>query len=119
MLYTPLLMLITFLVVQFGLAYLGNQVAAAAAREGSRIARVGGGTPASLAAGEARARTIVATIGHGLCTLDGPPTARLVNGGEDVQFVVRANAEQVIPRFTFGIDHTVTGPVERFRADTP
>ncbi|RIQ13698.1 TadE/TadG family type IV pilus assembly protein, partial [Jiangella rhizosphaerae] len=50
--YTPIMFLIIFIIVQFTLTWHGNQIAAAAAREAARTARVGGGTPAALAAAE-------------------------------------------------------------------
>jgi hypothetical protein len=117
-LYTPLLMLITFLVVQLSLAYLGNQVASAAAREGARVARVGGGTPGACAAGRAKAAEMVATVGKGLLLPTGPPTVEAVGGGR-VRAVVRGRPQQVIPFVSFPIEQVVQGPVEEFVPDTP
>lgn len=117
-LYTPLLMLITFLVVQLSLAYLGNQVASAAAREGARVARVGGGTPQACAAGRTKAAEMVATVGKGLLLPTGPPTVEVV-GGNQVRAVVRGRPQQVIPFVGFPIEQVVQGPVEEFVPDTP
>jgi hypothetical protein len=117
-LYTPLLMLITFLVIQLSLAYLGNQVASAAAREGARVARVGGGTPQACAAGQAKATEMVATVGKGLLSLTGPPIVEAI-GGDQVRAVVRGQPEQVIPFVSFPIEQVVQGPIERFVPDTP
>jgi Flp pilus assembly protein TadG len=116
-LYTPLLMTLTFLVVQFSMVYLGNQVAQSAAREGARVARVGGGTPAALAQGQARAQQIVTTSGRGLLVLDGAPTITRV--GDTVRAVVDGTPAQVVPFINLTVHQVVQGPVERFVADTP
>src|SRR6266511_2499219 len=57
---TPLLLLLVLLVVQFALWQHGLHVATAAAEEGERAARLEGGTAA---AGAARARQFLATLG--------------------------------------------------------
>lgn len=117
MIYMPLLLTITFIVLQFALAYLGNQVASAAAREGARTARIGGGDPAALAAGQAKAVQMVDTTGKGLLVLDGQPTVVAVNGGTEVSITVRGYPQHVIPFVSFPIEQTVQGPVERFTPD--
>ncbi|MGL5857627.1 MAG: TadE family protein [Angustibacter sp.] len=117
-LYTPLLMLLTFLVVQMSLAYLGNQVASAAAREGARVARVGGGTPQACAAGEAKARSIIDSVGRGLLRTTTPPSVRPV-GADQVRAQVRGVPQYLIPFVDFEVEQVVQGPVERFVPDTP
>ncbi len=115
-LYTPLLMLMTFLVIQFSLGYLGNQVASAAAREAARVARIGGGSPAAIAEGQQKATDMAQTVGHGLFTLDQPPVIDVV-GGDQVRATVTGRAEQVIPFIEFPIKQVVQGPIEQFTPD--
>jgi TadE-like protein len=113
-LYTPILMLLIFLVVQFSVAYLGNQVASAAAREGARVARIGGGSPASVAEAQVKSEKMVKTVGRGLFILDEPPIIEVVSGGTDVRATVKGQAQQVIPFIEFPIEQVVQGPIERF-----
>ncbi len=113
-LYTPILMLLIFLVVQFSVAYLGNQVASAAAREGARVARIGGGSPAAITEAQEKSDKMVQTVGRGLFVLDERPTIEVVSGGEDVRATVKGQAQQVIPFIEFPIKQVVQGPIERF-----
>ncbi len=116
-LYTPLLMLMTFMVIQFSLAYLGNQVAAAAAREGARVARAGGGTPQALVQGQEKAVDMVETAGKGLLILSSPPKIEAINGNTQVRATILGNPQHVIPLIDFPIKQVVQGPVEEFVPD--
>jgi hypothetical protein len=115
--YTPLLIFITFLILQSALAFLGNQAASAAAREGARVARAGGGNAAALRAGQTKSVEMVNTLGKGLLELSGPPTVTALNGGTEVSVTVRGTPQHVIPFVSFPIEQTVQGPVERFTPD--
>ena len=117
-LYMPLLLLCIFAVVQFSLAYLGDRAAQAAAREASRVARVGGGTPQALAAARARGAVYAATVGKGV--LLNPQVQVVVVGPDQVRATVVGTAIQVAPGVPMPrITQTVQGPVEIFRPDTP
>lgn len=113
--YTPVLMLVTLLIVQFGLSWYGDSVAGATAREAARVARTGDGGPASLAAAEARGTQYAALIGgEGLTrvTVD----AVLVDD-DTVAVTVRGRAVQVVPGYSPWLEARVQGPLETFRAD--
>jgi Flp pilus assembly protein TadG len=114
-LYTPLIFFTIFVIVQFGLLYLGNQAASAAAREAARAARNGGGDAAALDAAAHSAQT----IGRGVFT----PTDVAIeplNGGTTVKVTVRGHGMQIVPGVPLpDIVQVVQGPMEEFRADTP
>jgi len=114
-LYTPMLMLVIFLIIQFALSWYGNEVAGSAAREAARVARVGGGTPAALAAAEKRGREYATAVGgNGLeeVTVD---VVRLP--GDTVRATVSGRSQEIVRGFAPKVSASVEGPVEQFRAD--
>jgi Flp pilus assembly protein TadG len=114
-LYMPLLFFAIFATVQFGLMFLGNQAASAAAREAARVARVGG----SANDAQLRGQQYLATVGKGIAepllvevTFLGPV------GDQEVRAVVRARGLQVVPGLPAPVlEQVVQGPVEGFRVD--
>jgi len=113
--YTPVLMLVTFLIVQFALSWYGNDVAGATAREAARVARTGGGTPEALAAAEARGVQYATAVGgEGLTDV----TVDLVLvDAQTVRATVRGRAVELVPGFVPHVEAHVEGQVESFRAD--
>ncbi|WP_225224571.1 TadE/TadG family type IV pilus assembly protein [Cellulomonas sp. JH27-2] len=115
-LYAPLLMLITFLLVQFALSWYGTSVASAAAREAARVARVGGGTPASLEAAEKKGRAYAAAVG-GEQGLTDVSVSVIAVPGDRVRATVSGHAMEVLGGLAPRVSSTVEGPVEKFRGD--
>ena len=109
---TPVLLVLIMLVVQFGLWYHGSHVATAAAQEGARAARVDGG---SRAAGEARARAFLASLGREVV---GHPQVSAERGADRARVEVRGTAVAVVPGLRLPIRAVSDGPVERFRPAT-
>jgi TadE-like protein len=107
---TPLLVLLVLLVVQFALWQHGAHVAAAAAQEGARAARLEGG---SAAAGRAEAADFLAALAPSLVR-DPQVTVRRDQATARVE--VRGTAEAVVPWLRLPIRAAVEAPVERFRA---
>ncbi|RHA43828.1 TadE/TadG family type IV pilus assembly protein [Cellulomonas rhizosphaerae] len=114
-LYAPLLMLITFLLVQCALSWYGDSVAGAAAREAARIARVGGGTPAALASAENRGESYARAVGgQGLRDV----TVTVVRiPGDQVRATVSGRSMELVVGFAPRVSATVEGPIEQFRPD--
>jgi Flp pilus assembly protein TadG len=111
--YTPILFLVIFMTIQFGLGWHANQVAAASAREAARVARVGGGTPAAEAAGEARGRQVAAAVGSRvLFNVDVD-----VDVGANVRATVSGDPLAVVDELTPRVSKTVEGPIEQFVPD--
>ena len=115
-LYTPILMLVIFLTVQFALTWYGNEVAGAVARETARVVRVGGGTPASLAEAQLRAQEYSDAIGGASfrelevqITQPDPLTVRVTVSGRSLE---------IVNGFAPRVSATVQGPVEQFRPDS-
>nr|WP_179517626.1 TadE family protein [Nocardioides perillae] len=107
-LYTPLLMFVIFLAVQFVLVYLGNQAASAVAREASRVAR----TTQSEAEAQRAGRQLAENIGQGVLE-DYDITIRLV-GDERVRVTVTGRAQEISPVGVPRVSQSVEGPIERF-----
>lgn len=104
-LYMPLLLLIMFIAVQFGLVWFGNQAASATAREAARQARVYDDEGAAQRAGYAYARD----VGKGV--LDEPTvTVRIV--GNTVTVTVTGHAQEISPIGVPLVRQTVEGPLE-------
>ncbi len=108
----PLMFLCIMLVVQFGLWAHAEHVATAAAQEGARAARAEDGTSA---AGEDRARALIAAAGSQVLL---SPTVSASRGSDAVDVEVRGHAVSVVPGLSLPIRATAAGPVERFRPDT-
>lgn len=108
-LYTPLLMFVIFLAVQFTMVYLGNQAASAVAREASRVAR----TTQSADQAQQAGRQLADNIGQGILE-DYDIDVVLVGGGERVRVTVTGRAQEISPVGVPRVRQTVEGPVERF-----
>lgn len=113
---TPILLIVILIAIQFAMIYHASHVAAAAAREGARVAReTPGGGWEGLAQGKAQAA--VTTLGPNLLKdvqiqPDGDAYSRSVT--------VSGLPPQVIPPFIFEVkrvEKTSEGPIECFRPD--
>ncbi|TDE00050.1 pilus assembly protein [Jiangella asiatica] len=105
---------IIFVIVQFTLTWHGNQIAAAAAREAAREARIGGGTPAALAAAEARGREYAEAVGNGhLIEIE----VDAVTIGDNVRVTVSGRATELIEDLAPRVSQTIEGPIEQFVPD--
>lgn len=110
-LYMPLLMITVLLAVQFCLVYLGKEVANAAAREASRVARVTHDAPQA----KAKAYQWIDDIGRG--ALD-HPDVQVRRVGDEVHVTVSGQAQHILPWVPFPrVSETVVGPIEAFRPD--
>ena len=112
--YTPILFLVIFMTIQFGLGWHANQVAAASAREAARVARVGGGTAAAQAAGEARGYQVASAVGSRVL-FDVNVQVDIVGG--NVRATVSGDPLGVVDNLTPRVSKTVEGPIEQFRPD--
>jgi len=108
---TPLLMLVTFLIVQFALSWFGNEVAGATAREVARYVRIGG-TPAQA---EARGTEYAASVGNG--SLRDVSVEVTLIGDDRVRATVRGRAQEIVDGFAPRVTQSVEGPIEQFKAD--
>ncbi|SDT48208.1 MULTISPECIES: TadE/TadG family type IV pilus assembly protein [Jiangella] len=113
-LYTPIMFLIIFIIVQFSLTWHGNQIAAAAAREAARTARIGGGTPEALAAAEARGREYADAVGNGHLVIT---EINAIQVGENVRVTVRGRSTEIINNLAPEVTQTIEGPIEQFVPD--
>lgn len=103
----PLLLLIMFIAVQFGLVWFGNQAASAAAREAARQARVYGNEAAAQAAG----REYAAQIGKGV--LEGYEVHVQIDRAQNrVRVTVTGHAQEISPIGVPTVSQTVEGPLE-------
>lgn len=109
-LYTPFLMLVIFLAVQFSLVYLGNQAASAVARETARTIRVSEGDQAK---GRAAGLRYAGNIGGGVLE-DVDIEIQLLDGGTRVRVTVSGRAQEIAPVGVPRVRETVEGPIERF-----
>jgi Flp pilus assembly protein TadG len=114
--YTPVLMFATFLVVQFALSWYGNEVASATAREAARVARSQGGTAASLAEAEARGGAYATRIG-GPGLTDVEVHVVLLPATQEVRATVTGRSQEVVPGFAPRVKAVVQSPIETFRPD--
>ena len=113
-LYTPLMFMIIFVIVQFTLTWHGTQIASAAAREAAREARIGGGTPAALAAAESRGYEYAQVVGNGhLVEIE----VDAVQVGENVRVTVSGRATEIVNNLAPRVSQTVEGPIEQFLPD--
>jgi hypothetical protein len=110
----PLLLGLVLLVVQFGVWAHTTHVAYAAATEALAAARLENG---SVADGQQRANQVRAQIGQSLLS---DTTITVTRNADTAQVDISGTAPRVIPLpfLTFPIHATVSGPVERFRAET-
>lgn len=113
--YTPVLMLVILLTVQFGLTWHGNQIAGAVAREAARVARAGGGTDSAIAQAKASGAEYATAIGGNALT-DVIIEVSLPADGE-VGVTVTGRSVEIVPGFAPRVRVSVLGPVEVFRPD--
>jgi hypothetical protein len=115
-LYTPVLFFAIFATVQLSLFYLGNQAAAATARETARVARSGGGTPQAIADAVARGDLYARTVGEGVITCSGINVEHI--GVDQIKVTVRCTGLQIVPGLGLpAITAVAQGPIEGFRGD--
>lgn len=113
--YTPLLMLVVFVVVQFALTWYGNELAGAVARETARVVRVGGGTPESVAAARVRATEFADAIGGSSLT---DVAVRITQPDPlTVEVTVTGRSVEIVSGLAPQVRASVRGPVEAFRPD--
>jgi hypothetical protein len=86
-------------------------VATAAAQEGARAARAEDG---SAAAGQDRARAMIARAGSQVLL---GPTVTASRGSDSVDIEVKGHAVSVVPGLNLPVRATAAGPVERFVPD--
>lgn len=115
--YTPILMLVIFLTVQFALSWHGNQVAGAVAREAARIARTGGGTPESLVAARTSAIDYAAAIGGNALTEVDVEIVVVPLPGNTIRATVSGRSVEIVEGFAPLVRKSVEGPIEEFRSD--
>jgi Flp pilus assembly protein TadG len=115
--YTPVLMLVIFLTVQFALTWHGNQIAGAVARETARVVRTGGGTPQSLADASAKGAQYAAALGGSALT--GVEIVVVQPDDLTVRVTVTGRSVEIVQGFAPKVSATVQGPIESFRPDRP
>lgn len=114
-LYTPILMLVILVIVQFALSWYGNEVAGAAAREAARVARVGSGTSVAVADAEARGLEYAAVGGEGLTDVEVDVVA--LPATREVRVTVTGRSLEIVAGLAPRVSAVVQGPIEEFRAD--
>lgn len=102
----PALLMLIMLVVQFGLWSHGQQVANAAAAEGTDAAQVPGAIAAD---GEAAVRSFLAQAGH----LD-DVRVRVERGTQLVEVEVIGDVRELVPGMSWSVTARSVAPVERF-----
>ena len=105
----PVAMLLLLLVVQFALWAHAAQVVQVAASEGDRVARTTGG---NVAAGQARAESVLSASGS---TVTAPGAVGSVGSHDEVTITVTGRAEAVLPWLVLPVSATQIGPVQEFR----
>jgi Flp pilus assembly protein TadG len=106
----PVLILVVFTVIQFGLWYHASAIVRSAAQEGAQSARVQGGTAAI---GESTTRSFLtqaagSTVSN--ASVEGSRTA------EVAEVRVRGTVASVVPYLHLTVSGHASAPVERFRA---
>jgi hypothetical protein len=109
----PLLMLILAAITQFALWSFATQLAQAAAAAGLAATRVHTGTAA---AGETRAREVLAELGHGPLRDVGVDVART---DAQAEVDITGHATTVIPFLRLPVHAAASGPIERFVPEEP
>lgn len=110
----PLMFLLTFLPIQVGLVLHAQHVAAAAAQEGARAARVIDlDTAQSQAAGTQRANDFAALLGGN--TLQSA-TVNVSRSADQVTVVVDGTALGILPGIKLSVSGRSVSPVEQFAA---
>jgi Flp pilus assembly protein TadG len=100
------MILLTFAVVQVGLVFYARQIAMAAATQGVDAAR---GFDSNTADGRAQAQSFLSQAGDGLTDQN----VTVVRNGQAVQVTVSGHAISVLPGFSFTVNQSAHGTVER------
>ncbi len=109
----PVLMLLVFTVIQFGLWYHANNVAEAAAQEGTRVARQADGTDD---AGQFRAEAFMAANAPSLVSLTAVSATRT---DDTVTVEVTGTLASIVPGIDLPVHAHAESAIERFQEDTP
>ena len=113
-LYTPMLMLVILVIVQFALSWYGTEVAGAAAREAARVARAGSGTSQAVADAEARGLEYATAVGgEGLTDVEVDVVA--LPASHEVRVTVTGRSLEVVAGLAPRVSAAVQGPIEEFR----
>ncbi|MEP6797196.1 MAG: TadE/TadG family type IV pilus assembly protein [Lapillicoccus sp.] len=111
--YTPILMFVIFLTVQFALYYIGHQIVSSTAREAARVVRTGG----TLAEAQSAASAYATKIGSGLVTnlviTRQTPSAPL---SVRIEVTARPLSLVTLPQLET-VSAVSEGPLELFRPD--
>jgi Flp pilus assembly protein TadG len=106
----PVLILVVFTIIQFGLWYHASSVVRSAAQEGAQSARVQGGTAAT---GESTSRSFLKQTAGSTVTntqVEGTRTADVA------EIRVSGKVASVVPYLHLTVSGHASAPVERFRA---
>ncbi|BBA97924.1 hypothetical protein RVR_3905 [Actinacidiphila reveromycinica] len=117
---TPVLFFMIFATVQFGMYYFADHVAQAAARAGARKARDEASTGADWSGDASRAASdYISQLGPQLLIDPHVAPSRDPQDPETVRVQVTAKVPAVfpLPGFSFRVNETSSGPVERFVPD--
>jgi Flp pilus assembly protein TadG len=109
-LYTPLMFLVVFVIVQFALVWHANQIATATAREAARVAR----TSHQEGTAESRAYEFLGVVGRG--NLRNANIDVVVNG-DTYTATVSGRAHEIVPGLTPLVTQVIEGPIEQFTPD--
>ena len=105
----PVAMLLLLAVVQFALWAHAAQVVQLAASEGDQVTRTTGG---SVAAGEARAESVLSGSGP---VVSATSAVVSIGAGDQATITVTGQAEAVLPWLHLPVSATQIGPVQEFR----
>ncbi|UMP06714.1 hypothetical protein [Amycolatopsis sp. EV170708-02-1] len=101
------LLLITWVVLQAVLLFLGRNVALEAARDGVNVARL---PPVDVVAAEQHAESYISQVtGSWLSNVD----VEAVSDGRNVTVVVTAEAASLVPFARFSVSQRASGPIEQ------
>ncbi|WP_231505193.1 TadE/TadG family type IV pilus assembly protein [Cellulomonas sp. URHE0023] len=113
--YTPLLMFVILVTVQFALTWHGNQLVSAVARETARVVRTGGGDPQSIEDARERAVDFGDAIGGQSLRIQSVEITK--PDADTVRVTVTGRSVEIVTGFAPSVSATVEGPIESFRAD--
>jgi Flp pilus assembly protein TadG len=114
-LYTPILFLVIFGIVQFALSWHANQIASATARETARVVRVAGDGQEAVVQATQHGHAYAAQIGGSAFT-DVDISIQLV-GADQVRVTVEGRSMEIVRGLAPSVSQAVQGPLEQFRPD--
>ncbi len=114
-LYTPILFLVIFGIVQFALSWHANQIASATARETARVVRIAGGGLDAVGPATQHGQAYAAQVGGSAFT-DVDIAIQLI-GDDQVRVTVAGRSLEVVRGLAPTVSQTVQGPLEQFRPD--